>query len=198
MAPRLLIRSVYCFVVLSVLEIGCCVIDSCGCGTAEGSTRYRISDYELVTYAGTSPVAVTDQSVRAQDLRFVLMPDPEYITAVRSYVRGLYACSPPEPAPTQTIIDFNITSDRDFELPNAVIKAGESLNTLFFLSNGPYGEGQLASFLQSPSIDASLYEYSLRIFQSIIKEQRHTFSIELSLSDNRTFPFKTLPILLQP
>lgn len=198
MAPRLLVRSVYCFVALSVLEVGCCVIDSCGCGTVEGSTRYRINDYSFIAYAGTAPVAVTDQSVRAQDLRLVLTPDPEYITMTLTRFKGLYACSPVEPAPTQTIIDLIVTSNRDFELPNSAIKAGESLNSLFFLSNGPYGEGQLVSFLQSPSIDASLYEYSLRIFQSIIKEQRHTFSIELSLSDKRTFSFQTAPILLQP
>jgi hypothetical protein len=191
-------KSILCFLMLAVLEIGCCVIDSCGCGTAEGSTRYRIKNYELKTYDEAAPLAVTDQSVRVQDLKIILTPAHEFITLARSSFKALYACSPPEPAPTQSILSFTIKSDSDFQLPNSTIQAGENLNSLFFLSNGPYGEGQLESFLKAPTIDASLYDYSLRIFQSIIKEQRHSFSVELVLSDNQKFVFKTLPILLQP
>jgi hypothetical protein len=198
MSKGLLSKSVFCFFILSVVEVGCCVIDSCGCGTTEGTTRYRIKNYELKTYATEATLVVTDQSVRVQDLKIVLTPAHEFITQLVSSFKALYACSPPPPAPTQSILSFTIRSDRDFLLPNSSITAGESLNSLFFLSNGPYGEGQLESFLKAPNIDASLYDYSLRIFQSIIKEQRHSFSVELVLSDNQKFSFKTLPVLLQP
>jgi len=198
MTKPVLYKSLLIFAAIAVLEAACCVIDTCGCGNTEGSTRYRIKGYDLSTYDGNTLVTVTNQSVPATNLRLVLTPEHEFISADYRGFKALYACSPPEPAPTQNILSFAITSEQDFLLPNTTIEAGQSLNSVFFLSNGPYGEGQLVSFLASPNIDASLYEYSLRIFQSIIKEQRHTFTVEVTLSDNQKYVFKTPALLLQP
>ncbi len=198
MTKPVLFKSLLIFAAIALLETACCVIDTCGCGNTEGSTRYRIKGYDIATYDGNNLITVTNQSVLATNLRLVLTPSHEFISADYRSFKGLYACSPPEPAPTQNILSFNITSEQNFLLPNTTIEAGESLNSVFFLSNGPYGEGQLESFLASPNIDASLYEYSLRIFQSIIQEQRHLFSIEVTLSDNQKYVFKTPALLLQP
>ena len=191
-------KSIFLFAALMLLEAACCVIDSCGCGHSEGATRYRITGYRLNTATDTNQPVLADRPVRAPQLRLVLTPSHEFISSTRAGFKALMACSPAEPAPTQRILKMEITSNAPFELVTGTLSAGANLNGLFFLTNGPYGEGSLESFLSAPSIDASLYDYVLRLTSSVAKEQTHRFLIRVQLSDNQVFSLETGAVLLQP
>lgn len=144
-------------------------------------------------------IAVTQQSVTAGELKMVVSPISEIIVGISpSSYRPLYACEPAPPTSTQNIRIFKITSDADFVLPDRTIGKGESLNELFFLTNGPNGSGSLAAFLQTPNLEASEYDYELTLSKTINQRQVHEFLVEIMLSDNKTFTLQTLPIDLRP
>lgn len=202
MAPSKFYRFLFVFAVLGVMDVACCVIDSCGdCGerTGAGSSRYRINSYKLSTFAGNSLIAVTQQTVTTEELKMIVDPVSEIIARMdQASYRPLYACSPAPPTSTQNIRVFEITSDADFVLPDRTITKGESLNELFFLTNGPNGSGSLATFLQAPNLEASENDYELTLSKTINQRQLHEFLIKIVLSDNQTFTLQTLPIDLHP
>jgi len=192
-------RFLIVFSVLGVMDVACCVIDSCGCGEGAGASRYRIKAYKLYTFAGPSLIAVTQQSVAASELKMVIDPVDEIIAQIpKTSYRPLYACEPAPPTSTQNISVFEITSDADFVLPDRTIAKGQSLNELFFLTNGPNGSGSLSSFLQTPNPEATENNYELKLSKIISQRQLHEFLIKIVLSDSQTFILQTLPIDLLP
>jgi hypothetical protein len=191
-------KTVICFLTLWLIEVGCCVVDSCGCDSSAGDTRYKIKSYALKTYSGSTLVAISTQLVKVSDLKIIITPTHEFITTLRPAFKALYACDPAPPAATQKITEFKITSNSDFELGDKSIPAGESLNELFQLDNGPNGSGPLVTYLQNPTVEATIYDYVLTILKPIAKHQGHEFTIDISLTGNQNFSLVTTAVELVP
>lgn len=191
-------KSLFCFLLLALIEFGCCMVETCDCSSSSGATRYRIKSYSLKTYAGASVVSVTRQTVPVKDLKMIVTPTHEFITSLPRFTKALYACSPAEPAPTQSITAFKVTSTSDFLLPDRTIAAGQNLNELFLLDDGPNGEGSLVTFLQASNVDATVYEYTLSFLRSVSRNQTHQFTIDISLSDNQKFTLTSTEVELVP
>jgi hypothetical protein len=197
MNSRLVLRSIAVYIVLMTLQVSCCLYDSCGCHPSGGPSQFKVSGYDIDSYAGSSKITSANFELRVMDFTMILKPVIEYLAKVGLPFQAAYACSPADPESTQIIESLIITSDYDLELSDKVIPAGTSLNSVFLISDEFNSDKAIESFL-SMHRDTSLFEYTFRLSVPINKEQTHSFSIEIALDDNSKFLFTTYPVLLKP
>lgn len=191
MTSKVIIKSVVVFGIINFFGLACC-------GPFDDPGEFSVNDYLVVStevstdYTLPDRVLLEQDSVKATSLKLLLRPTVQYISQQKNNV-GLinhsYACSPPEPDPTQTFENITITSSADFILYGDTLKSGESLNYLFRVNNDAY----MSDFIRQdyPAVN---YDVSLSLRDSPTNTVEHKLKINILLSDNRSFDIYTYPI----
>ena len=119
-------------------------------------------------------------------------------------INNAYACSPPEPEPSQNITSITITSDKKLEAGNVSFQPGQDVSSLFLLAQGDYSIGKFMSIEDyileqnnNPSIFGTYYSLMVfRLKQKIeLSDQRLNFRI--AFDDQTIFVLSTDDFIIQ-
>ncbi|SMG48825.1 hypothetical protein SAMN05661096_03529 [Marivirga sericea] len=102
-----------------------------------------------------------------------------------SFLSTAYACSPPDPQPSQAIKSIKITSDKSIYAVNRKYEAGESLNELFHIAKYSFNNEKISIAdyleLQQNYLDHFAYFGDYMIFQ--LKDKPDSIISQLILMD---------------
>lgn len=106
-----------------------------------------------------------------------------------STASNAFACSPPDPIPTQKLESLNITSSDTIQIGNKVFAPNESINELFYIDF--YEKVSIEKYIESydVSISQNSNPLTLGIINNIEFNSELTFTI--TLNDNAQFILKT-------
>ncbi|MEQ8547140.1 MAG: hypothetical protein RIC03_04485 [Cyclobacteriaceae bacterium] len=145
-----------------------CIEDECGEFTPSEATITELSSsVGTFTSSGFSSLISNDYDVAAVQ---ITITDMEYSTLSElnsnrfSFVNSAYACSPPEPVPTQGIQSINITSEASVFSQGKEYLKGESLTELFKITGYGYSysnnEKTVNEFIEAQTSDLWIFGYA--------------------------------------
>jgi hypothetical protein len=113
-----------------------------------------------------------------------------------------YACSPPQPEPSELVEEIAIFSDTDFQQASSdkVLAAGDTLNGLFQIADFYSGKiTGLTTFLEREKEIAATGEGFFLILLSQPKEAAtHRFTLHYRLDNGEFYSFTAAPVTILP
>ena len=191
-----LIKSVWIIGFWAIISIACEQED---CGSLS-KPNYKVTDYDLITIkAGMDPLhnersfssddatLVSDNAtVHYEDAGFVAEPTTERIAMKSrpSFFTSAFACSPPEPSPTQKITSIEILSSSDFITANQTIPAGQDIKSFFGI--GHPDVTSVSDYLSTPRVATD--QWILFILTTAPSgQQQHEFKFTIKLDDGSEY-----------
>ena len=179
----------------SILPLGCCIFDSCGCG-ASRPTRYGINGITIKSTNADSQILNSNQSYTFDQYFKVFSFDLATLTIApiesNGFIPAAYACSPPPPDVRNNIREFEIIADNTFDLGSGSISPGEHISDYFGFAY--YQFYQLTPFTAFEAYTE--YVYSNQIVLGLLSAPSHAVEMELTfritLEDETVFEFDEL------
>lgn len=117
------------------------------------------------------------------------------------FFSAAYACSPPEPLPSEEIAAIAVFSNADYIQAKSakVLVAGDTLNTVFEIYD--YYSGRivgLPDFLVDKGLKASEHGFILKPVSEPASIQAHQFTVHYRLTNGESYIFTAAPVVLTP
>jgi hypothetical protein len=180
-----------------------CIEENCGNFTPLEARIKELSSSVGTFYSDVfSDVNSTDFHQAAIQIRIINMEYSEITAAISkpkfSFINAAYACSPPDPEPTQTIDSISITSESPVYSQKRVFSTGESLNELFTITEIYYSKApaSIAEFIENQKSDLWLFGYTGASIVLQLKDKpdstiNQTFTIDFKFSDAKAINIKS-------
>lgn len=144
--------------------------------------------------------------VNFNEYALAVFPATEVISRVNTPAFGgitaAYACSPPDPEPSEQVTDIAIFSDADFQQTNSnkILAASDTLNALFQIADFHSGKiTGLTTFLEREKEIAATGEGFFLILLAQPKEATtHRFTVHYRLDNGEFYSFTAPPVSVLP
>ncbi len=188
------ILSLLIVIVITHLPLGCYIGDDCGGYTP---LEARITDITSVVGVLTSSGFSNSRSTEFDEAAInVSIAGIEYIEISDasqpgfSFINSAYACSPPEPPPTQAITSIQITSESSVFFGGEEYASGQDLSQLFIAADYLYARSPttIAEFIEQQNQDLYIFGYdganvAFQLGEKPDSTINQPFSVTFQLSD---------------
>ncbi len=182
-------------VIVTNLPLGCYIGDDCGGYTPlEAKITDITSEVGMLTSTGFSNSRSTEFDEAAINVSIAGIEYTEISDASQpgfSIINSAYACSPPEPPPTQAITSVQITSESSVFFGGEEYASGEDLSQLFIAADYLYARGSttVAEFIERQNQDLYIFGYdganvAFQLAEKPDSTINQPFSITFQLSDS--------------
>ena len=188
-----------------------------GCEWGDNCGPFSTTYYDVTGLTGQNK-QLNDQGYRNAEIlpdsgevsfdqyALAIYPATEVISRVSTPAFGgssaAYACSPPQPEPSELVEEIAIFSDIDFQQASSdkVLAAGDTLNGLFQIADFYSGKiTGLTTFLEREKEIAATDEGFFLILLSQPKEATtHRFTVHYRLDNGEFYSFTAAPVTVLP
>ncbi|HAP65075.1 MAG TPA: hypothetical protein DCR93_38220 [Cytophagales bacterium] len=196
--------SLFALGVIMVLPSACCYLDGCcdpgNVPTSSTIASLSISNGSFTPDAGISQTPTTDHNLAALIVSIddVTYPEVASLAPHMGFITGAYACSPPEPEPSQSITSITITASDDLQLGGETLEAGTALQYYFLVAQYYESPYTLEEFINTHQNDPWLFgnwgqRIALQLAQAPDTSFESTFTIVIRFSDDAEFTLTSEP-----
>jgi hypothetical protein len=143
--------------------------------------------------------------VRFDQYALAIYPATEVISKRNTPALGgssAYACSPPNPEPSELVEDIAVFSDADFQQASSskVLAAGDTLNGLFQIADFYSGKiTGLTTFLErEEEIAATAEGFFLILLAQPTEAATHRFTVHYRLDNGEFYSYTAAPVAILP